>query len=93
MIQVRVKLGMAWPEEETMNTPWYLNWQLNAEASVQSRREDGGFQWIMLFIARAAFSGFVLINVFHFTRRKIPRLLGYGPMRKNLNRRKLERMV
>lgn len=90
---VRVKLGMAWPEEETMNTPWYLNWQLNAEARVQSRRADGDFRWIMLFIARAAISGFVLINVFQFMRRKIPRLLGYGPIQKNPNRRKLEQMA
>jgi len=93
MIQVRVNLGMGWSEEETMDTPWYLNWQLNTEARVQSRRADDHFRWIMLFIARAAISGFVLINVFQFMRRKIPRLLGYGPMRKNPNRRKLERVV
>ncbi|MCI02544.1 FTSH extracellular protease family protein, partial [Trifolium medium] len=78
--QTRIKLGMAWPEEGTMDTPQYLKWQLNAEASVKSRKADSEVQWIMLFITRTAIMGFVLVNVFNFMRRKIPRLFRYGPL-------------
>jgi hypothetical protein len=94
MIQVRIKLGMAWPEEGTMETPQYLKRQLNAEANVKSRQADGEFKWIMLFIARVAIWGFVLVNAFNFTRRKIPRLFRYAPLRKrDPAMRKLGRMV
>ncbi|XP_045809012.1 probable inactive ATP-dependent zinc metalloprotease FTSHI 5, chloroplastic [Trifolium pratense] len=76
----RIKLGMAWPEEGTMDTPQYLKWQLNAEAGVKSRKADSEVQWIILFIIRIAIMGFVLVNVFNFMRRKIPRLFRYGPL-------------
>ncbi|GAU21882.1 hypothetical protein TSUD_33790 [Trifolium subterraneum] len=77
----RIKWGMAWPEEGTMDTPQYLKWQLKAEASVKSRKEDGEFQWIGLFITRTAILGFVLVTVFNFMRTKIPRLFRYAPLR------------
>lgn len=95
MIQVRVKLGMACPEEGTMDTTLFLKWQVRAETRTNTRRTQSEIQWIVLFITRTAISGFVLFHVFKFMRRKIPRLLGYGPVsvRKNPNRRKLGRVV
>lgn len=93
MIQVRVELGMAWPEEQTTDTPWFLKWQLSAETRTYTRKTESELQWKMLFISRIAISGFVLFHVFNFLRRKIPRLLGSGPVRKDPNRRKLGRVV
>lgn len=95
MIQVRIQLGMAWPEEifETVESTWYLKWQSDAEANFKSRQTDDDGQWFIWFIIRTAIYGFVLYHVFKFMRRKVPRLLGYGPMRKDPNWRKLRRVV
>lgn len=92
MIQVRIKLGMAWPEEENVGSTWYLEWQLNAEANFKSRQIDD-VRWFISFFIRAAICGFVLFHVFKFTRRRIPRLLGYGPIRKDPNKMKFRRVV
>ncbi|KAI5398282.1 probable inactive ATP-dependent zinc metalloprotease FTSHI 5, chloroplastic [Lathyrus oleraceus] len=93
--RVRVKLGMACPEEGTMDTTGFLKWQVKAETRTNARRTQSEIQWIVLFITRTAISGFVLFHVFKFMRRKIPRLLGYGPVsvRNNPNRRKLGRVA
>ncbi|KAL5068596.1 hypothetical protein RYX36_019483 [Vicia faba] len=91
---VRVKLGMAWPEEEPiMDTPWFLKWQLSTETRTNTRKAESEIQWTMLFISRTAISGFVLFHMFKFLKRKTPKLLGYGPVRKNPNRRKLGRVA
>ncbi|XP_057426708.1 probable inactive ATP-dependent zinc metalloprotease FTSHI 5, chloroplastic [Lotus japonicus] len=91
---VRIQLGMAWPEEifETVESTWYLKWQSDAEANFKSRQTDDDGQWFIWFIIRTAIYGFVLYHVFKFMRRKVPRLLGYGPMRKDPNWRKLRRV-
>ncbi|XP_073223219.1 probable inactive ATP-dependent zinc metalloprotease FTSHI 5, chloroplastic isoform X2 [Cicer arietinum] len=84
------------PEEGTVGNSWYL-WQLNVEARVQSRQADGDIQWFALLFARAAISGFisgfVLFRVFKLLRKKVSRLIGYGPLRKSPNKRKLWRVA
>ncbi|QCE07449.1 cell division protease FtsH [Vigna unguiculata] len=94
---VRIQLGMAWPEEiyQTVDTTWYLKWQSEAESNFKSRQpavEDGESSWSFKFLVRAAIYGFVLFHVVKFMRRKLPRLLGFGPLRRNPNRRKLRRV-
>lgn len=86
-----MKLGLA--EGENVDSMWYLQWQLSAEANFKSRHTDGDVRWYFLLFIKAAISGFVLFHVFKLMRRKIPRLLGYGPVRKNPNRRKFWRVV
>ncbi|XP_027364868.1 probable inactive ATP-dependent zinc metalloprotease FTSHI 5, chloroplastic [Abrus precatorius] len=94
---VRLQLGMAWPEEifQTVDSTWYLKWQSEAESNFKSRQNhepDEQTQWFLWFLVRAAIYGFVLFHVFKFMRRRIPTLLGFGPLRRDPNRRKLQRV-
>lgn len=93
-LQIRLRLGMAWPEEidQTVGSTWYLKWQSEAEMSFRSRKTDD-FQWFFWFIIRSAIYGYILFHIFSFIKRKVPRLLGYGPVRRNPNLRKLGRVV
>ncbi|KAH0719579.1 hypothetical protein KY285_015610 [Solanum tuberosum] len=91
--RVRMRLGMAWPEyfDQSVASTWYLKWQSEAEMSFRSRKKDD-FQWYLWFLIRTAVYGYVLYHVIRFMKRKIPRLLGYGPLRRNPNLRKLQRV-
>ncbi|KAK7269162.1 hypothetical protein RIF29_21878 [Crotalaria pallida] len=91
---VRIKLGMAWPEEiyQTVDSTWYLKWQSEAELNFKSRRKDDVTQWVIWFLIRAAIYLFVLFHVFKFLRKRVPNLLGYGPLRRNPNLWKLRRV-
>ncbi|KAL0372856.1 UNVERIFIED_CONTAM: putative inactive ATP-dependent zinc metalloprotease FTSHI 5, chloroplastic [Sesamum calycinum] len=92
--QVRMRLGMAWPEyaDVSVGSTWYLKWQSEAETKFKSRKRDG-FRWHFLFLVRTAIYGYVLFHVFRFLRRKVPRVLGFGPLRRNPNLRKLRRVT
>ncbi|EOA33079.1 hypothetical protein CARUB_v10016416mg [Capsella rubella] len=91
--QLRLRLGMAWPEEieQTVGSTWYLQWQSEAEMSFKSRNTED-FQWFLWFLIRSSIYGFVLYHVFRFLKRKVPRLLGYGPFRRDPNVRKFWRV-
>ncbi|ONK71896.1 uncharacterized protein A4U43_C04F13490 [Asparagus officinalis] len=91
--QVRMSLGMAWPEEayQAVGSTWYLKWQSEAEINYKARKRDN-IQWYLWFLIRSAIYGFVLFNVLRYLKRKIPRLLGYGPFRRDPNLRKLQRV-
>ncbi|XWS58431.1 hypothetical protein CRYUN_Cryun08bG0033100 [Craigia yunnanensis] len=90
---VRMQLGMAWPEEigQTVASTWYLKWQSEAEMNFKSRKMDD-FKWFLWFLIRSSIYGFILFHVFRFLRRKVPKALGYGPIRKDPNMRKLRRV-
>lgn len=94
LLQVRMQLGMAWPEEidQTVGSTWYLKWQSEAEISFKSRKTDDT-QWFLWFFIRTIIYGFVLFHVIRFMKRKIPSLLGYGPLRRDPNLWKLQRVV
>lgn len=85
---------MSWPEDvsEAVGTTWYLKWQFEAEMSCNARKTNG-IGWYLGFLMKSAIFGFVLFNVLWFLKRKIPRLLGYGPLRRDPNLRKLRRVV
>ncbi|KAK7277800.1 hypothetical protein RJT34_22817 [Clitoria ternatea] len=93
---VRIQLGMAWPEEifQTVDSTWYLKWQSEAESNFRSRQTiaEDEVQWYLWFLVRAAIYGFILFHVFKFMRRRIPSLLGFGPMRRDPNMQKLRRV-
>ncbi|KAL9233411.1 hypothetical protein vseg_008418 [Gypsophila vaccaria] len=91
---VRIRLGMAWPEDlgSTVGSTWYLKWQSEAETSFKLRKSDE-FLWYFWFLVRSFLYGYVLYHTFRFLRRKIPRLLGYGPYRPDPNVRKLKRVL
>ncbi|KAH9621899.1 hypothetical protein KSS87_001382 [Heliosperma pusillum] len=91
---VRIKLGMAWPEEigVTIDSTWYLKWQSEAETSFKLRKTDD-VGWYFWFLIRSVVYGYVLFHVFKYLKRKVPRLLGYGPYRRNPNFRKLRRVL
>lgn len=93
-IQVRLQLGMAWPEEiyQAVGSTWYLKWQSEAEMSFKSRKSDD-LQWFFWFLIRSVIYGYILLHVFRFLKRRIPRLLGYGPLRRDPNLQKLQRVV
>ncbi|GMG99880.1 hypothetical protein Nepgr_001720 [Nepenthes gracilis] len=90
----RIRLGMAWPEEidQSVGSTWYLKWQSEAEMSFKTRKRDD-VQWYLWFFIRAIIYGYVLFHVFRFMKRKIPRVLGYGPLRRDPNIRKLQRVL
>ncbi|KAG4911184.1 hypothetical protein JHK87_057300 [Glycine soja] len=95
---VRIQLGMAWPEEiyQTVDSTWYLKWQSEAELNFRSRQtttdDDEEVPWFFWFLVRAAIYGFVLFHVLKFTRRRLPSLLGFGPLRRDPNMQKLQRV-
>ncbi|KAK2972761.1 hypothetical protein RJ640_019409 [Escallonia rubra] len=90
---VRMQLGMAWPEyiDQSVGSTWYLKWQSEAEMRFRSRNTDQ-FRWYFWFFIRTIIYGYVLFNVFLFLKRKIPRVLGFGPIRRDPNFRKLRRV-
>lgn len=85
---------MAWPEESgrKVGSTWYLQWQSDAEASFRARKKDG-FLWNILFTVKSVVYGYVVFNVLRFLKRKVPRLLGYGPLRRDPNIQKFRRVV
>ena len=85
---------MAWPEEidQTVDSTWYLKCQSEAELSFRSRKRNGNW-WFLLFMIRSAICGYILFHILSFTRKEVPRLLGYGPVRRNPNLRMLGRVV
>lgn len=90
-----MQLGMAWPEEidQTVGSTWYLKWQSEAEMSFKSRKSDD-LQWFLWFVVRLFIYGYILFHAFRFLKRKVPRLLGFGPLRsKGPNLQKLRRVV
>ncbi|XVF57066.1 hypothetical protein PTKIN_Ptkin06aG0173700 [Pterospermum kingtungense] len=90
---VRMQLGMGWPEEigQTVASTWYLEWQSEAEMNFKSRKTDD-FKWFLWFLIRSAIYGYILFHVFRFLKKKVPKALGYGPIRKDPNMRKLRRV-
>lgn len=90
---VRMQLGMAWPEEidQAVGSTWYLKWQSEAERSFISRKKDD-MQWFLWFLIRSIIYGYVLFHVIRFMKRKIPSLLGFGPLRRDPNLQKLRRV-
>ncbi|XP_021734746.1 probable inactive ATP-dependent zinc metalloprotease FTSHI 5, chloroplastic [Chenopodium quinoa] len=90
---LRIRLGMAWPEEydETIGSTWYLELQSEAEYSFKSRKSNT-LRYYFFFLIRSAIYGFVLYHTFQFMRKKLPRILGYGPYRRDPNFRKLGRL-
>ncbi|XP_015875583.2 probable inactive ATP-dependent zinc metalloprotease FTSHI 5, chloroplastic isoform X1 [Ziziphus jujuba] len=91
--RLRLQLGMAWPEEiyQAVGSTWYLKWQSEAEMSFKSRKSEG-LRWFLWFLIRSFIYGYILFHVFRFMKRRIPRLLGFGPLRRDPNLRKLRRM-
>lgn len=90
---VRMQLGMAWPEftDQSVGSTWYLKWQSEAEMSFRSRKTDD-FRWYFWFLISSFVYGYVLFHLFRFTKRNVPKVLGYGPLRKDPNWRKLRRV-
>ncbi|KNA05484.1 hypothetical protein SOVF_189840 [Spinacia oleracea] len=91
--QLRVMMGMAWPEEldQAIESTWYLEWQSVAEYSFKSRKTDT-FRWYLFFLIRSAIYGYILYHTFQFMKKKVPIWLGYGPYRQDPNIRKLRRL-
>lgn len=90
---IRLRLGMAWPEEigQAVGSTWYLEWQTDMEGRFQSRK-PGGFLWFLWFVIRSVIYGQILFNILWFVRRKAINLLGFGPVRRDPNWRKLRRL-
>ncbi|XP_022719027.1 probable inactive ATP-dependent zinc metalloprotease FTSHI 5, chloroplastic [Durio zibethinus] len=89
---VMMQLGMTWPTEiaQTIST-WYIRWQAEAEMNLYYRKTDDS-KWFLWFLIGSTIYGFILYHAFRFLRRKVPKVLGYGPIRKDPNMRKLRRV-
>ncbi|CAH9137379.1 unnamed protein product [Cuscuta epithymum] len=90
---VRMHLGMAWPEysDQNASSSWYLKWQAEAEMNFRSRKQDG-LMWYMRILIRTVIYGYVLYHIVSFMRREISRVLGFGPIRRDPNFKKLRRV-
>ncbi|KAM0932190.1 putative peptidase M41, AAA+ ATPase domain, ATPase, AAA-type, core [Dioscorea sansibarensis] len=90
---VRLSLGMVWPEEvdQAVGSTWFLKWQSEAEMNYKARKRET-IRWYLWFLIRSMIYGFVIFNVLRYLTRKVPRLLGYGPWRKDPNLWKLRRL-
>ncbi|KAG0498509.1 hypothetical protein HPP92_003200 [Vanilla planifolia] len=91
--QVRMSIGMAWPEEahQAVDSTWYLKWQCEAEVRHRARKRDS-FIWYLWFFIKSYVYVVVLFNVIQFLW-KVPWLLGHGGLRrKDPNLRKLRRL-
>ncbi|KAG7023894.1 putative inactive ATP-dependent zinc metalloprotease FTSHI 5, chloroplastic, partial [Cucurbita argyrosperma subsp. argyrosperma] len=91
--QIRLLLGMAWPVEsdQIVDSTWYLKWQTETEMRFKATRRDT-LQWVVLFMIRSAIYLYCLFHIFSFVKRKVPRLIGFGPVRRNPNLRKFRRL-
>lgn len=69
-----------------------MDWLTVADMNFRSRNSLD-FIWYLGFAVRTVIYGYVLLHIFRFMKRKIPRLLGYGPLRRDPNMRKLRRLV
>lgn len=83
-----VELFIPYP---SVGSRWYLKWQSEAEISFRSRNAVD-FWWYLGFIIRSTIYGYVLFHLFRFVKRKIPRIPGYGPLRRDPNLRKFRRV-
>ncbi|CAI9094916.1 OLC1v1030747C1 [Oldenlandia corymbosa var. corymbosa] len=90
---IRMRLGMAWPEyvDQSVASTWYLKWQSEAEMSFRSGKTDE-LEWYLWFLIRSVVYGFICYHVFRFMRRNVPGLLGFGPLRRDPNLKKLQRV-
>ncbi|KAL6579408.1 hypothetical protein OROMI_009624 [Orobanche minor] len=90
--EVRLQLGMDLPEysDVSIDSSWYLKWHSKAEVSFKSRRRDG-LPWYIWFWVRTAIYGYMVFHAFRFIR-EVPRVLGYGTLRRDPNFRKLQRL-
>ncbi|KAJ9549345.1 hypothetical protein OSB04_021888 [Centaurea solstitialis] len=70
----------------------YLNWKSEADSDIKTRIEDSDFNWYFVFGVRAIIYGYVVFNIFQFLKRKIKKLPGIRPIRKDPNMRKLQRL-
>lgn len=93
-MQVRILLGMAYPEYSDMSigSNWYLKWQSEAGTNFRTRNTEE-FKWYFWFLVRAAIYGYILFHIFQYMKKKVPRVLGFGPLRKDPNFRKLRKVV
>ena len=85
---------MAWPVEsnQIVDSTWYLKWQTETEMRFKAKRKDT-LQWVVLFMIRSAIYLYCLFHIFSFVKRKVPRFIGFGPVRRNPNLRKFRRLV
>lgn len=70
---------------------WYMDWLTVADMNFRSRNSLD-FIWYLGFAVRTVIYGYVLLHIFRYLKRKIPRLLGFGPLRRDPNMRKLRRL-
>lgn len=94
VLQVRLQFGVVGPSEigRSFSASWYLKWRYEVEMEFESRKTDG-ILWFLWFLIRSTMYGFVLFNVFQLMRRKIPKLLGYGPLLKDPKVQKWRKLV
>ncbi|XP_071702217.1 probable inactive ATP-dependent zinc metalloprotease FTSHI 5, chloroplastic [Rutidosis leptorrhynchoides] len=70
----------------------YLKWKTEAEEEIKAQREDEEFSWYFFFAVRAIIYAYMLSHIFHFVKKRTPRLPGFWVRRRNPNMRKLRRL-
>ncbi|CAN0889925.1 Probable inactive ATP-dependent zinc metalloprotease FTSHI 5, chloroplastic [Linum grandiflorum] len=79
---VRIRLGMAWPEEtdQSVGSSWYLGWLTKAQRRYKYRNRGNRLLSLSWFCFRIVICGYILLLVPLLVRRKVPKLLGFGPI-------------
>lgn len=70
----------------------YLNWKLEEDKKIKIEVEDSMVNWYFLFVVRAIIYGYIVSKIFHFMKKKIKKLPGVRPIRRDPNMRKLQRL-
>ncbi|XP_057478276.1 probable inactive ATP-dependent zinc metalloprotease FTSHI 5, chloroplastic [Actinidia eriantha] len=86
----RMQLGEAWLQFTywIVGSKLYSNWQSLAQERFGSGKKDD----ILWLFVRSFVYGYVLFHIFRFLKRKVSRLLGYGPLHRDPNLQKLRRV-
>ena len=67
-------------------------WKSEVDLIIEAQKEDEETGWYWSFAVRAAIYGYILFRIFQFLKRRKPKI-SFWPKRKNINMRKLQRLV
>nr|QKY65100.1 AAA-type ATPase family protein [Passiflora contracta] len=90
----RMSLGMTWLQKinEATDSTWFSKWYSETKIRFEFRESEHGLTWFLPFIIRTVIYGYIVFHTFQFLKRKVLRILGFGPLVRDPSMRKLRRV-